>query len=151
MDVVTASGGGTWSRLRFVRFASAAPSLVAGLQIAVPAALLGSLISEFFGAAKGLGAILVNAQEQLLIDRTWAIAVFIGLLASAGYGAITLIARVLMPWAGRGTAVGTAVAGAEAQPLRGTQAFLGALASAAILIGFWQMLRTVFELDSYFT
>lgn len=151
MDVVTASGGGTWSRLRYVRFASAAPSLVAGLQIAVPAALLGSLISEFFGASEGLGAILVNAQEQLLIDRTWAIAVFIGLLASAGYGAITLIARVAMPWAGRGASVGTTVAGTEAQNLSHTQAILGSLVSAVVLLGFWQMLRTVFQLDAYFT
>lgn len=151
MDVVTASGGGTWSRLRYIRFASAAPSLVAGLQIAVPAALLGSLISEFFGAAEGLGAILVNAQEQLLTNRTWAIAVFIGLLAAAGYGAITVIARIAMPWAGRGGSVGTTVAGTEMQRLSRKQALIGGIISVVVLVGFWQSLRTVFQLDEYFT
>lgn len=151
LDVIDASGGGVWSRLRYVRFASAVPSLVSGLQIAVPAALLGSLISEFFGASKGLGAILVSAQEQLLTDRTWAIAAFIGALAAAGYGLITLIARVAVPWAGRGGAVGTTVAGTETARLSRTQTAVAALVSLVVLVGFWQSLRTLLHLDEYFT
>lgn len=150
LDVVTASGGGTWSRLRHVRFASAAPSLISGLQIAVPAALLGALISEFFGADKGLGAILINAQESLLTERTWAIAVFTGLLAAGGYGAVTLLARILVPWAGRGGTVSNSVAGAETATLSRTQSIIGGIASVVVIIGFWQSLRSVFGLDEYF-
>lgn len=113
VDVVTTSGGGRWAVLRYVRLPSAVPNLLGALQIAVPAAVLGALIAEFFGADRGLGAILVNAQDSLLTERVWAIALTIGAIATLGYGLVTLIGRLVFPWAGRGASVGTTVAGAE--------------------------------------
>lgn len=151
IDVVTASGGRNAARLRFVRIASAVPQLVAGLQIAVPAAVLGAVISEFFGADEGLGAIIVTSQQSFLVDRTWAIALFIGALAAIGYGIVTLLARILVPWAGRGGGVATNVAGTERSDLSRSQAIIAAVASFALLVGFWQSLRTVFGLPEFFT
>lgn len=151
LDVVTASGGRNLARLRFVRAASAVPQLVAGLQIAVPAAVLGAVISEFFGADKGLGAIIVNSQQAFLTDRTWAVAVFIGAIAALGYGVIALLARVLLPWAGRGAGVGTGVAGSETSRLPRWQALIAAAVSLVLLVGFWQALRSVFDLPAFFT
>jgi ABC-type nitrate/sulfonate/bicarbonate transport system permease component len=151
LDVVTASGGRNAARLRFVRVASAVPHLVAGLQIGVPAAVLGAVIAEFFGADRGLGAIIVTSQQAFLTDRTWAIAVFIGAVAAIGYGLVTLAARLIVPWAGRGAGVGTGVAGAETLHLRRREAVLGAGVSLALLLGFWQSLRTVFDFPAFFT
>lgn len=150
LDVVTVAGGGEVSRLRFVRLASALPSLVSGLQIAVPAAILGALISEFFGADRGLGAILVNAQDSLLTERVWVVALSIGAVAAAGYGLITLLARLIVPWAGRGSSVAASVAGAEQAVLRPWQSAAGAVSSAVLLIGFWASLRPVFGFDAFF-
>lgn len=151
LDVVTASGGRNAARLRFVRIASAVPQLIAGLQIAVPAAILGAVISEFFGADEGLGAIIVTSQQSFLIDRTWAIAMFIGALAAIGYGLVTLVARLVVPWAGRGGGVAANVAGTERSALGRTQATIAAVASFALLVGFWHSLRTVFDLPEFFT
>lgn len=151
LDVVTASGGRNLARLRFVRSASAVPQLVAGLQIAVPAAVLGAVISEFFGADRGLGAIIVASQQSFLTDRTWAIAVFIGALAALGYGLVTLAARLLVPWAGRGAGVGTNVAGTEQARLARSQALLAGIVTLILLIGLWQSLRSVFGLPEFFT
>lgn len=151
LDVVTASGGGNWARMRHVRLASAVPSFVAALQIAVPAAVLGALISEFFGAQRGLGAILVNAQQSLLTARTWGIALFIGVVAALGYGAVTLLARLVVPWARESAGVSTTVAGSEARRLRPAEAVLAAVLSAALLLGGWQSLRSVLGLDAFFT
>lgn len=151
LDVVTASGGGNVARLRLVRLASAAPHAVAGLQVAVPAAVLGAVIAEFFGSDRGLGAIIVTSQQAFLTDRTWAVAVFIGGVAAAGYGLITVVARLLVPWAGRGAGVGTNVAGAETTRLPRRQALLAGAVSTGILLGFWQSLRTAFDLPEFFT
>lgn len=151
LDVVTASGGRNLARLRHVRAASAVPQLVAGLQIAVPAAVLGAVISEFFGADRGLGAIIVTAQQSFLIDRTWAIAIFIGALAAVGYGIVTLLARVLVPWAGQGAGVGTQIAGTETSPLRPIPSLVAGIVSVILLVGFWQSLRSVFGLPAFFT
>lgn len=151
LDVVTASGGKNIARLRYVRVASAVPQFVAGLQIAVPAAVLGAVISEFFGADRGLGAIIVTAQQSFLVDRTWAIAVFIGALAALGYGIVTLLARLLVPWAGQGAGVGTQIAGTETASLRPAQSLIAGAISVLVLVGFWQSLRSVFELPAFFT
>lgn len=151
LDVVTASGGRNAARLRFVRAASAVPQLIAGLQIAVPAAVLGAVISEFFGADRGLGAIIVTSQQSFLTDRTWAIAVFIGALAALGYGLVTLAARLLVPWAGRGAGVGTNVAGNETMRLARSQALIAGAVTLVLLIGLWQSLRSVFGLPEFFT
>jgi sulfonate transport system permease protein len=150
LDVVTASGGRDFARLRFVRVASALPSLIAGLQIALPAAILGALIAEFFGADRGLGAILVNAQDSLLTERVWAIALTVGALAAAGYGLITLLAQILMPWAGKGNSVSASVAGTESVNLKTWQVLAGGGAAAVLLVGFWQSLRPVYGFDAFF-
>ncbi|MFV0375243.1 ABC transporter permease [Microbacterium sp.] len=150
LDVVAASGGGRWAGLRFVRIPSALPSLIAGLQIAVPAAILGALIAEFFGADRGLGAILVNAQDALLTDRVWVIAITIGLIATLGYALVTGLARWLLPWAGKGATVSSSVAGSEQVAISRWQAVAGGVASAVLLIGFWWSLRPLFHLDAFF-
>lgn len=150
MDVVTVSGGRGWARMLRVRIPSALPSLISGLQIAVPAAILGALVAEFFGAERGLGAILVNAQDALLTNRVWVIALTIGGIAAGCYGLVTLAARILLPWAGRGASVSTTVAGAETQRLTWKQQLLGSMVSFVLLVGIWWMLRPVFGLEPFF-
>lgn len=150
IDVVAASGGGRWAQLRRVRLASALPSLIAGLQIGVPAAILGALLGEFFGSDKGLGAILLVAQQYLMVNRVWAIGVLAGVIAAIGFAVVSLLARLLVPWAGRGASVGTAVAGAESQRLVTRRSILAALIAIVVIVGFWYSLRYVFGFDEYF-
>jgi sulfonate transport system permease protein len=150
LDVVTASGGREWARIRFLRLQSALPSLIAALQIAVPAAVLGALIGEFFGSAQGLGAVLLSAQEHLLVDRVWGIGVFAGIVAALGFGAVTLLARILVPWAGKGASVGTSVAGAESQQLGSLRSILSAGVAIGVIVAFWYSLRFVFGFNPYF-
>lgn len=151
LDVVHVSGGGDWQSLRRVRLAAAAPSMVSALQIAVPAAVLGSMISEFFGAHRGLGVILVNAQQSFQINRTWAIAVVVGLVATLGYVAVTWLGKWLVPWGASEAAVGTGVAGADAHRQTATASVTTAVITVLILLGGWQSLLTVFHFETFFT
>lgn len=150
-DVVATSGGGRWAQLRYLRLPSAVPAFAAGLQVAVPSAILGALLGEFFGSEQGLGAVLVSAQQQLLTDRTWGVALVMGALAAAGYALVAVAVRVALPWAGRGSTVGTTVAGAEDQVLTRRQSLVAGAVSLVLLLGFWQSLRPLFGLDGFFT
>ncbi|MET0209560.1 MAG: ABC transporter permease subunit, partial [Burkholderiaceae bacterium] len=57
------------------------PSVVSGLKLAVPAALVGTLIGEWFGAPRGLGVLILNAMENFQIPLLWS-AVLLTLVAS---------------------------------------------------------------------
>lgn len=151
LEVVHVAGGGAWQSLLRVRLAAAAPALVSALQIAVPAAVLGSLISEFFGAHKGLGVVLVNAQQSFEIDRTWAIAVVVGLAATLGYALVTLVGKLLVPWAGDASTVSTAVAGTDNHRQSTRVSVITTVITLALLLGGWQSLRSVFGFEEFFT
>jgi ABC-type nitrate/sulfonate/bicarbonate transport system permease component len=151
LDVIHVAGGGVWQQLLRVRLAAAAPSFISVLQVAVPAAVLGSLISEFFGAHKGLGVVLVNAQQSFEIDRTWAIAVVVGAAAALGYGIVTLLGRWLVPWASSEASVGADVAGADTRRQSTMVSIVTTLVTLVILLGGWQSLRSVFGFEEYFT
>lgn len=151
LDVVHVAGGGAWQSLLRVRIASAAPAFVSALQIAVPASVLGSLISEFFGAHRGLGVVLVNAQQSFEINRTWAVAVVVGLVATLGYAVVALAGKLLVPWAAGESTVGTAMAGADDYRQSGRTMAATAVITAAVLLGGWQSLRSVFGFEAFFT
>ncbi|MCU1499464.1 MAG: putative transporter, permease protein [Acidimicrobiales bacterium] len=99
LDLVRAYGGNSWTQLMKVRLRSCLPSLFAGLRIAAPAAMLGTIIGEWLGSENGLGVAMVNSQQGLLIERTWGIALTITALSAVAYGVTALAARLLTPWA----------------------------------------------------
>ena len=101
LELVHAYGGGSWKQLRKVRLKSSLPSLFAGLRIAVPAAVLGAMIGEYMGGESGLGVSMINSQQSLQTERTWAIALTATLLSAAAYGITALIGRLVTPWAPR--------------------------------------------------
>jgi ABC-type nitrate/sulfonate/bicarbonate transport system permease component len=101
MDVVRAYGGSSLTQMRRVRIKSSFPSLFAALRIAAPAAVLGAIIGEYMGSDSGLGVSMINSQQALQIERTWAIALTATALAGVGYGITALVGRSLTPWAAR--------------------------------------------------
>jgi sulfonate transport system permease protein len=68
-------------------------ALLRGLQIAVPAALLGSLVAEFFGADHGLGVFVLNSLAQNRFSAVWAGCVWLMVLAIVPVAAIGLLVR----------------------------------------------------------
>ncbi len=99
LDVVHAFGGRPIHRFTKVRLRAALPSLFAGLRVAAPAAILGSIVGELLGAENGLGVLLINAQQSLNYGRTWGVILVATLVAGCGYGLTSLLARLVTPWA----------------------------------------------------
>ena len=102
LDVIHAYGGGAIRQLTKVRLRAALPSLFAALRIAAPAAILGAVIGDYFGAERGLGVAMINSQQSLDISRTWGLAIVATALAGAAYGLTALVGRLVTPWAPRG-------------------------------------------------
>jgi NitT/TauT family transport system permease protein len=67
---------GATRRLRALRLQipAALPTIVSGLTVAAPAAVLGAVVGEWFGASRGLGVLLVSAMNNFQISMLWAAA-----------------------------------------------------------------------------
>lgn len=99
LNLIEAYGGGRWQQLTKVRVIAALPGILSALKIAAPAAMLGAIIGEYLGGIdNGLGVALTVAQQQFLVERTWALALVTGGLAGAGYAFFGLLARFVTPW-----------------------------------------------------
>jgi ABC-type nitrate/sulfonate/bicarbonate transport system permease component len=99
LDVVRVYGGTRFTQLRKVRVISALPAMLASLQIAAPAAFLGAILGEYVGGVeRGVGLALLIAQQNVNVERAWAIGLVCALVAGAAYVAFGLIARLAAPW-----------------------------------------------------
>jgi ABC-type nitrate/sulfonate/bicarbonate transport system permease component len=153
LDVVRACGGGTWARLRKVKLWAALPSILAGLRVAAPAALLGAIIGEYLGSQAGLGAAMIQAQSSFAVARTWGIALVVAALAGLLYLAATALALLLTPWAsqtdiGLGAVPGGPPSVGRWQRLARSAALL--LVSFGLLIAVWYGLIRAFDLHPFF-
>jgi ABC-type nitrate/sulfonate/bicarbonate transport system permease component len=102
LDVIRASGGGSWSQLFKVRLRAAIPSTFAALQVAAPSAILGAIIGEYLGRQDtGLGIMMIDAQGSLETARIWGIALLSTGIAGVLYALTGLVGRLAAPWAPR--------------------------------------------------
>lgn len=94
IDLVRAYGGGKWKALLLVQWRSALPMILAGLRIAAPNAVLGSILAEFGGGGRwGLGVYLLGSLGRAEPDRLWGIGLVATLIASLAYLVFAVIAR----------------------------------------------------------
>ena len=98
-DLVRAYGGGRYAVLRKVQLLSALPSILSAMKIAVPLAMLGTVIGESMGQERGLGSALVVAQQASAVVRTWGITLVLSLLAGIGFLLVSSVERIATPWA----------------------------------------------------
>jgi ABC-type nitrate/sulfonate/bicarbonate transport system permease component len=92
-DVIRAYGGKRWDALRIVRFRGALPSILAGLRVAAPNAVLGAILAEFGGGGRwGLGAYLLGSLGRGEPDRLWGIGLMATLIAGLSYAVFAILA-----------------------------------------------------------
>ena len=84
------------SRLkRFMRlnFPSAVPAIVSGLRLSWPAALIGAIIGEWFGAPRGIGILIINSMQNFQIDLLWSAVLLAAMVSLFFFGLLTLLER----------------------------------------------------------
>lgn len=97
IDLIRAYGGGRWQILAKVQLRGAVPSILAGLRVGAPNAVLGAILAEFGGGGRwGLGAYLLGSLGRGEPDRLWGIGLVATAIAGAGYLIFALLASRLV-------------------------------------------------------
>jgi ABC-type nitrate/sulfonate/bicarbonate transport system permease component len=141
LDLIRALGGSSFTALRRVRVRAALPAYFAGLRISAPAAVLGAMVGEWFGANKGLGQFMVAGMANANEARTWGIALVATAVASAGYALIALASRVLTSWDEGSSS--TALSQRSLNPV------VNGLVSVIVLVAIWYGFLKIFDVDSF--
>ena len=98
INVVRSFGANEWDIARLVVVPNALPFIVVGLRLAIGRAVLGVVVSEFFGSQEGLGVVMVRAASGFQVD-----VVFAGLIVFAGLslvmtGLVKLLEERMSRW-----------------------------------------------------
>ena len=88
--------------LRRVEFPAALPAIFSGMRIAATFASIGAVFGEWSGSNQGLGYVMLEATPNLLTARIFAAIVLLSAIALVLFGAVSLLERLLVPWAPRG-------------------------------------------------
>ena len=92
-DLFSVLGADRVRRFARLELPAALPALASGLRLAWPAALIGAIIGEWFGAPRGIGILIINAMQNFQIVLLWC-AVLLAVGASlVFYGLLTLLER----------------------------------------------------------
>ncbi|QPM89949.1 ABC transporter permease [Pseudooceanicola algae] len=146
LDLVEIHGRGRLSQMIHVRAPAALPYLLAGFQIAAPAAVLGALVGEFTGAERGLGVLTVRAMRAMDVNATWAVAILAATVSIAAYGALGLLARRL-------SRAGPALLLAPPGVPTDRSLWSGGLSMAGVglvAVVLWQGVMDLFDLNTFF-
>jgi NitT/TauT family transport system permease protein len=98
LDLGSSLQASRWQTFWKFRVPSALPEIFSGMKIAVTLAIIGAIIGEFVGGNRGLGYLIIVANQEL--DTALAFAA-IFLLSAVGiilYALIEVFERILLPW-----------------------------------------------------
>ncbi|PRY10499.1 ABC transporter permease [Kineococcus rhizosphaerae] len=93
-DVFDVLGANRLRRLLRLQLPKSVPTVLDGLTLAAPAAVLGATIGEWFGAPRGLGVLIVSAMQNFQVNLLWSAAACATVLSLLAYGLTTAVQRV---------------------------------------------------------
>lgn len=88
MDVARTMGASRWAMLRHLRLPAALPQLASGLRLGAIYAPVGAVIGEWVGGAKGLGALMIQANGRMKTDLMFAALIVVVALSLTCYWVI---------------------------------------------------------------
>ena len=85
LDLFASLGARRARAFVLLRAPGALPMLLVALKLAVPAALVGAIFGEWFGADRGLGLLLLMSMQNFVVAQLWAVAFLCAGVAIALY------------------------------------------------------------------
>jgi ABC-type nitrate/sulfonate/bicarbonate transport system permease component len=92
-DLFRAFGADRLVRLRHLEAPACIPYLLAGLRFAIPGAMVGAIVGEWFQAARGLGVVMVQTMRSGDMKMLLGAALVASLVSLAGYGVVAATER----------------------------------------------------------
>jgi len=74
---------------------AALPAIVTSMKLAVPAALIGAIIGEWFGAPRGLGLLILNAMQNFQVPLLWSAVLLTAMVSLSLFSVLTLLERMV--------------------------------------------------------
>jgi putative hydroxymethylpyrimidine transport system permease protein len=94
--------GGRWAIFRRIEFPAALPLIFSGMRIAATFAAIGAVFGEWSGSNAGLGFVMQAATPNLQTARIFAAILILTMIALLLFALVSLLERLLVPWAPRG-------------------------------------------------
>ncbi|GAA1707450.1 hypothetical protein GCM10009808_26780 [Microbacterium sediminicola] len=123
-----------WKRFLHLDLPASVPTLADALRLAVPAAMLGALLGEWFGADRGLGVVMVSSMRNIQYPQLWAAALIAVLMSLVAYSLAGLLERFASARFGR-----TGDTSAEVPHLGRAASIITSIAIPAALVVAWQL------------
>jgi ABC-type nitrate/sulfonate/bicarbonate transport system permease component len=98
INVVRSFGAGEWDIARLVVVPNSLPFIIVGLRLAIGRAVLGVVVSEFFGSQDGLGVVMVRAASQFQVDVVFAGLIVFAALSLIMTGLVKILEDRLTRW-----------------------------------------------------
>ena len=96
IDLMRSMGSRRGQVFRYLRFPSAMPHILSGLQLAVAFAIVGAIVGEFVGSDAGLGYLLIIAQGNLRTDLLFAALLVLTVIGLLLYYGVELISKFVL-------------------------------------------------------
>jgi NitT/TauT family transport system permease protein len=87
-----------WQTFWKFRIPTALPEVFSGMKIAVTLAIIGAIIGEFVGGNRGLGYLIIVANQELDTPLAFAAIFLLSVMGIILYGLVETLERVLIPW-----------------------------------------------------
>lgn len=104
VDLMRVFGRSRFDILREVKLPSAAPSIMAGMQISVVLGLIGAVAAEFVASTRGLGLVIQTAASEMELGMMFAALFSLALIGIVGTQSIALLHRKVVFWTRETTA-----------------------------------------------
>lgn len=98
IDLLRAVGGSRSYIFTRVKLPTALPHFFAGLEVAVAFALIGCVVTEFVGSARGMGFLIQDSSNTFDLALTFAAVLVLGLVGVVGNTLVRLARRKLLFW-----------------------------------------------------
>jgi ABC-type nitrate/sulfonate/bicarbonate transport system permease component len=98
LKLMRSLGASRWARLWKVEIPTSLPFLFSGVKIAATVSVIGAVFGEWAGADRGLGRLVLLANNQLQTPRVYAGTVLLTLMAIALFAFVSLVERLAIPW-----------------------------------------------------
>lgn len=98
LDLARLANGTELRIFKKVRLMNAVPYIIDAVKVALPLALVGSIVGEFIGGNRGIGYLILSAQFNLDTPLVFACLLSITLFTTAAIGVVVLLERILLKW-----------------------------------------------------
>jgi len=98
LRLLTSMGANQKQIFKWIKWPASLPAFFSGLRIAAAYSILGAVVSEWMGADRGLGILLIRSTKSYLTDRVFATIGIITILSMVAVFAVEIIARISIPW-----------------------------------------------------